>query len=67
MKASGITVDREEAESLGVYAYRYQQAAHAGLEPDDAMTFAGSDSDVSELRKLVAAGATPEQISAIVL
>lgn len=54
----------EEAE---IFRYRYRQARHAGLIPDDAMEFAHSNADVGELRKLVAAGATPEQIAAIVL
>lgn len=50
-----------------VHRYRYRQARHAGLLPDDAMEFAHSNGDISELRKLVEAGATPEQIVAIVL
>lgn len=57
----------EQEEQAAVFRHRYRQARHAGLIPDDAMQFAHSDTDVGELRKLVAAGATPEQISAIVL
>jgi hypothetical protein len=66
MKAP-VVIDREGEEALGVFAYRYRQAIHAGLEPNDAFTFAASDGDVGLLRKLVKGGATPEQIAKIVL
>ncbi len=54
-------------EEAAVFRYRYRQARHAGLIPDDAMEFAHSHADVGELRKLVLFGATAEQIAAIVL
>jgi hypothetical protein len=60
------TVERTD-EQADVFRYRYRQARHAGLIPDDAMEFAHSTADVGELRKLVAAGCEPELIAAIVL
>ena len=54
-------------EEADVFRYRFRQARHAGLLPDDAMEFAHSDADVGELRRLVKGGATAEQIAAIVL
>jgi hypothetical protein len=54
-------------EEAAVHLYRYRQARHAGLLPDDAMEFAHSHTDVGELRRLVAAGCEPELIAAIVL
>jgi hypothetical protein len=54
-------------EEAGVVLYRYWQARHAGLRPDDAVEFAHSNVDVGELRRLVAAGCPAEHIAAIVL
>ncbi len=54
-------------EQAGVLHYRYQQARHAGLIPEDALRFAESDADIGELRKLAAAGCPPELVLQIVL
>ena len=54
-------------EEAGVFQYRYQQARHAGLIPEDALAFAESAADIGELRRLVAAGCAPELILPIVL
>lgn len=54
-------------ETLEVLRRRYTEARRAGLTIIEARLFADSDGDVGELRKLVAKGATPAQIRAIVL
>ena len=53
-------------EEAGLFRYRYQQARHAGMIPEDALEFAGCDADVADLRRLVAAGCPPEKILPIV-
>lgn len=54
-------------EPVRVFWNRYDEARHAGLEHLKALEFAGSGRDIGELRRLVALGATPEQIAAIVI
>lgn len=54
-------------EQLAVRNWRFDEARKAGLAGVEAALFAESDRDLAELRKLVKAGCTPEQIRAIVL
>ena len=54
-------------EQLAVRNWRFDEARKAGLSGVEAALFAESDRDLAELRKLVKAGCTPEQIRAIVL
>lgn len=54
-------------ENLEVLRRRYTEARQAGLSIVEAQLFADSDVDIGCLRKLVAKGATPDQIRAIVL
>jgi hypothetical protein len=64
-----METDSEElaAEQLAVLKWRYQEALAAGLSSLEAAMFAESDSDLTELRKLVRAGCPLEQLRAIVL
>jgi hypothetical protein len=54
----------EEAE---IFRYRYRTALSAGLQREEAQSFAESTADVGELRKLAAAGCDPDLIASIVL
>ena len=65
--ATKTPIQRTDDEA-GIVQYRYKQARHAGLIPEDALEFAESgEGDIGELRKLAAAGCTPELIARIVL
>lgn len=54
-------------EQLAVRNWRYDEARNAGLSGVEAMMFAESDRELSELRKLVAKGCPVETLRAIVL
>lgn len=54
-------------ERKAVRLHRYHEARSAGLTRVEARLFAESEEDVGLLRKLLAGGATPQQIAAILL
>lgn len=54
-------------EQLEVRRRRYQEARDAGLSIAEASLFAGCDTDIGQLRKLVAGGCPPETIAAILI
>ena len=54
-------------EQINIYRRRYREARAAGLTVVEAELWADSKESVGTLRKLVAAGATPAQIRAVVL
>lgn len=59
--------EARELELAEVFRNRYRDARRAGLPPDDALTFAESEADVGELRKLILKGCPVEQLRRIVL
>lgn len=54
-------------EELEVRRRRYQEAREAGLTIAEASMFCDSDTDIGQLRKLVAHGCPPAQIAQILL
>lgn len=54
-------------ESSTVYYNRYHEAKKAGLTIAERRLFAASETDISQLRKLVSAGCPPELIAQIIL
>lgn len=59
--------EARELEDAEVFRNRYRDARRAGLPPDDALTFAESEADVGELRRLIEAGCPVDQLRRIVL
>lgn len=61
------SVDQRDREIVEVFRRRYMEARQAGLEHVEAETFASSDVDIGELRRLVRGAATPTQIARLLL
>lgn len=62
-----VEQDTEVDETEAVYRHRYREARDAGMSIVEAQLFADSDGDLAVLRKLLAAGCTPQMILRILL
>ena len=63
---SATLADRQ-AEQATVWRNRYLEARRAGLDHTDALRFAYAETDIGQLRRLVADGCAPRLIARIVI